>query len=67
MKITKDTVLEKVLEIKGAEKILSNYNFPCLTCPMAQLEMNSLKLGDICSMYGIDLEKVLKELDKLKS
>lgn len=65
MKITKTTTLEKVLKIKGAEKVLSKYNFPCLTCPMAQMEMNSLKLGDICSMYGIDLEKVLKDLNKL--
>ena len=65
MKITKTTTLEKVLKIKGAEKVLSKYNFPCLTCPMAQMEMNSLKLGDICNMYGIDLEKVLKELNKL--
>ena len=65
MKINKTTTLEKVLKIKGAEKVLSKYNFPCLTCPMAQMEMNSLKLGDICNMYGIDLEKVLKELNKL--
>ena len=65
MKITKTTTLEKVLKIKNAEKVLSKYNLPCLTCPMAQMEMNSLKLGDICNMYGIDLEKVLKELNKL--
>ena len=63
MKITKDTTLAKALEIRGAEKILSKFEMPCLGCPMAQMEMDSLKLGDICSMYGIDLSKLLKELN----
>ena len=62
MKITKDTTLAKVLEIKGAEKILSRFEMPCLGCAMAQMEMDSLKLGDICNMYGLD--KMLKELNK---
>lgn len=65
MKITKDSTLGKILEVKGAEEILSKLNFPCLSCPMAQMEMNSLKLGDVCGMYGIELEKVLKELNRL--
>lgn len=65
MKITKDTTLAKVLEIKGAEKILSEFEMPCLHCPMAQMEMNTLKLRDICNMYGLDLKKLLKELNKL--
>ncbi|MBU1205059.1 MAG: DUF1858 domain-containing protein [Nanoarchaeota archaeon] len=63
MKITKDTTLAKVLEINGAEKILLKYEMPCLHCPMAQMEMASLKLGDICNMYGINLDKLLKELN----
>lgn len=63
MKITKNTTLAKVLEIKGAEKILLKYEMPCLHCAMAQMEMASLKLGDICSMYGINLDKMLKELN----
>ncbi len=65
MKITKDTTLAKALEIKGAEETLSKFQMPCLGCPMAQMEMNSLKLGDICSMYGLNIEKLLEELNKL--
>jgi len=65
MKFTKNTTLAAALKVKGAEKILTKHNFPCLTCPMAQMEMNELKLGDICNMYGIDLDKVLKDLNKL--
>ncbi|MBU3942207.1 MAG: DUF1858 domain-containing protein [Nanoarchaeota archaeon] len=63
MKITKDTTLAKVLEVKGAEKILSEFQMPCLGCAMAQMEMDTLKLGDICNMYGLDLDKLLKELN----
>jgi len=63
MKITKDTTLAKILEIKGAEKILSKFQVPCLGCAMAQMEMDTLKLSDICNMYGLDINKLLKELN----
>ena len=62
--ITKNTILSEVLEKKGAEKILAKYNLPCLTCPMAKFEIESLKLGQVCETYGIDTEKLLKELNK---
>ena len=65
MKITKGTTLAKVLEINGAEKVLSRFQIPCLGCPMAQMEMDTLKLGDICGMYGLNIEKLLKGLNKL--
>ncbi len=65
MKITKDTTLAKVLGLNGAEKILSRFQIPCLGCAMAQIEMDTLKLGDICNMYGIDLKNLLKELNSL--
>ena len=64
MKITKDTILSEVLKINGAEKVLSKFQVPCLGCPMAQMEMNSLKLGNICNMYDINLDKLLKELNE---
>jgi hypothetical protein len=64
MKITKDSTLAEILELKGAEKILAKYNLPCLTCPFAKMEMESLKIGQICKLYGISLEKLLKELNK---
>jgi|TARA_Y100000310_G_C20694759_1_gene824794 hybrid cluster-associated redox disulfide protein len=66
MKITKDTTLEKVLEIKEGKGVLTKHNVPCVGCPMAQMEMNVLKLRDICKMYGIDLNSLLKDLNKLK-
>lgn len=64
-KIDENTTLEKVLKIKGAEKVLAKFNFPCLSCPMARYEIGVLKLGEVCKGYGLDLKKILKELEKL--
>ncbi len=63
-KITKDTALTEVLKSPEAEKILAKHNLPCLSCPFAKIEMEDLKIGAVCEMYGIDVEKVLKELNK---
>ncbi len=65
MEITTDTTLAKILKIKGAEKILSKYSLPCLGCPMAKFEIENLKLGEVCRAYGIDINKLLKELNKI--
>jgi hypothetical protein len=64
--ITKETTLKEVLKKPGAEKILGKYNFPCLGCFFAQYEADSLKLGQVCKMYDIDAEKLIKDLNKKK-
>ena len=61
--ITKNTTLEKILELKNGEKILHKNSVPCLSCPMAPFETDKLKIGDVCKMYGLKLEKILKELN----
>ena len=63
MKITKATTLEKIMELKNGEKILHKNNVPCVSCPMAEMELSTLKIGDVCKMYGLNLEKILKELN----
>ncbi len=63
-KITKNTTLAKALEVPGAEKILENFNTPCVHCPMAAMEMNKLRLGEIAAMYGLDLKGMLAELNR---
>ncbi|MFH1643087.1 MAG: DUF1858 domain-containing protein [Patescibacteria group bacterium] len=65
-KITENTSLIDILEYSGAEKILAKHNVPCVTCPFAKMEMDKLKIGQICEMYGIDLEKLLSDLNKGK-
>ncbi len=62
-KITKDTVLAQALKVKDAAKILTKHQVPCVTCPMAAMEMDKLKLGQIAEMYGIDLKALLKDLN----
>jgi len=64
-KIDKETKLSEILELKGADKVLSKYKVPCLGCPMLQMEVGFLKVEDICKTYGINLDKLLKELNKL--
>jgi len=61
LKITKDTTLAEVLKYPQAEKILAKYNLPCLSCPMAKFEIENLTLCQVCKMYRIDLENLLKE------
>jgi len=63
-KITKDFVLSKIIEKKGADEILVKNGVPCLSCPMAAMEIDKLKIGDVCKMYGLNLGKILKELNK---
>ena len=60
----KDTILAKILKDPKNEKILAKYNLPCLTCPLASIEMEELKIGDVCKMYGIDADKLLADLNK---
>jgi hypothetical protein len=63
VKITRDTTLAEVLKMPGAGKILEKHKTPCLHCPMAAYEMGMLKIGEIAKAYGIDLGKLLKDLN----
>ncbi len=65
MKINSKTKLREILKVKGVEPILNKYKFPCISCPMAQMEMDILEVGAVCSMYGIDEKKLLEEINKL--
>lgn len=66
-KIDENTNLAEILKIPGTEKILTKYNLPCLSCPLAKEEIENLKIGDVCQLYGIKLGMLLEELNgKLK-
>jgi len=65
-KIGIGTTLKNILGKKGADKVLMENGVPCLSCPMASLEIDKLKIGDVCKMYELNLEKILEELNKLK-
>jgi len=63
MKITKKTKLNKIIDNQKIEKILNKYEFPCISCPYARYEMEELEIGKVCDMYGIDSEKLIKEIN----
>lgn len=64
MKITLKTKLKNVLNINGIEEILLKHRFPCISCPMAKMEMDTLEIGSVCAMYGIDEKRLLKEINE---
>lgn len=61
MKIEKTMLIGEILE-KAPEKadILTDAGMHCLTCFMAQQET----LEQACEAHGIDVEELLKELNK---
>ena len=59
--ITKDTIIADIIKAKpNAAQILMNYGMWCIGCPSAQME----KLEQACEIHGLDLEKILKELNE---
>jgi len=63
-KITEKTTLAEILKEPKLVEILEKYNFPCLTCPFARMEIENLEIGKVCDLYGIEIKKVLKELNE---
>lgn len=61
-KITEATTIKEILKTKKGREILEKYQLPCLSCPVAKLEIENLKIGQVCKIYGLPLEKILKEL-----
>ena len=61
MEFNKDTNIGELLE-KAPEKadILLEAGMHCLGCPASQAET----LEEACMVHGIDVEEVLKELNK---
>ncbi len=65
MEITRETKLESLLQIEGAEEIMAEYEVPCLSCPYAKYEMAELDLGTICDRYSIDCDSLIKALNNI--
>ncbi len=61
MEIKKDMTIGELLE-KAPEKaeVLLNAGMHCLGCPASQAET----LEEACEVHGIDVEEILKELNK---
>ena len=64
MKYTRESTLEEILKKEDAEANLRNHGVPCVSCPMAKMEMDKLTIGDISDIYGLDLKAILEDLNK---
>jgi len=61
MQFNKDTKIGELLEKAPAKaEILLQAGMHCLGCPAAQEET----LEEACAVHGIDVEKLLEELNK---
>lgn len=63
-KFTEESTLEDLLKGGVPMELLYKYGVPCIACPMAQFEMSMLKLKDIKNFYGVDIDSLLKEINK---
>ena len=63
-KITAKSTLAEIIKRKGASEILAKNGVPCLSCPMAEFEVDDLQIGEVCKTYGLKLAKILKDLNK---
>jgi hydroxylamine reductase len=61
--ITKNTIIGDILKIKpNALQIIQKYfGGGCFTCP--GMKMESLSFG--AAMHGVDVEKIIKEINEL--
>lgn len=65
MKVTKKTKLGKLLKMKGMKKILTKYNVPCVSCPLADFEVDNLELGEVCKIYDLPEKEIILEINKI--
>ncbi len=65
-RVTENTTVEEIMRMPRGAEILAKHRLPCLTCPMAAYEIGSLKIGDVARLYGIDVKKLLDELNRVK-
>ncbi|WBW97635.1 DUF1858 domain-containing protein [Oceanirhabdus sp. W0125-5] len=62
MKITKDmTIGEVVKNYPKSPEVLMGFGMGCVGCPSAQAET----IEEASMVHGIDLEKLLEELNKI--
>lgn len=62
--ITAKTKLKDIIDDEKSVEILLKHGVPCIHCPMFKQEMEKLTLGGVCETYGLDLEAILKDLNK---
>ena len=59
-----ETTLAEILKKDYGKKVLAENGVPCVSCAMAAQEIEILKIGEVADMYGLDKEKIIKELNQ---
>ncbi len=66
-KIKKDILISEVIQDPKLREVLENkYSLPCLGCPFFAMEAGYLTLEDVANSYGINLEELLNDLNKVQ-
>ena len=63
-RISEETSLAEVMRRPETLQVLVNHGIPCVACPMARFEMESLRVGDVAKAYGIDVDRLMKDLNE---
>ena len=61
-----NTTLAEILKTEKGKEVLVENGVPCISCAMASQEVDILKIGEVCDMYGLDKGKIIKELNEEK-
>jgi len=59
-----NTTLAEILKTEKGKEVLAENGVPCISCAMASQEVDILKIGEVCDMYGLDKKKIIDELNK---
>jgi len=65
-KFTEKSTLKEILKSKNGDEILAKNGVPCVSCPMAKFEIERLKIGQVCEIYGLNIKKIIEELNSQK-
>ena len=63
-KITKDTTILELFKMPNMYKKLMELGVPCVVCPIVGYEQAFLTLEMVARAYGLDLDRILDELNK---
>ncbi len=63
MKIDKNSTIKEILDHEKGEEVMAKYRVPCLSCPMAAMEIGELKIKEVAEKYGLDLEGLISDLN----
>ncbi len=65
-KINEKTTISQIMKLSRGEEILRKHGVPCVSCPLAAQEIDSLEIGEVADIYNLAKEEIIKELNNEK-